>query len=208
MKRLAVLLILALMSSSFAFSAGTIGFGAQLDYANLNVPEPLKSAYGSGFGGGLHVDFRFGIATLRVNGDYISFGADQGSLQNTIYNSAGGDASGADKAAIGVEGGRINILSFGANGKFALPNKGVSPYAIVGLGSATLSMSDLKVSYQGAPVAGNFTADTKTKFMVNAGAGVDFPLGGLALFVEAKYTWIFTEDEASTFFPVTIGVTF
>lgn len=208
MKRSALLLMLALMTTSFAFSAGMIGFGAHVNYATLNVPEPLKSAYGSGFGGGLHLDFRFGIATIRVNGDYITFGADADAYRDAIFNEAGGAAAGVDKSVLTMEGGRINILSFGANGKFSLPHMAVAPYAIVGVGSATLSMGDVTVTYRGAPVPGISAAETATKFMVNAGAGVDFSLGTLALFVEAKYTWIFTEGDKSTYFPVTVGVTF
>jgi hypothetical protein len=196
------------MTTSLALSANLIGFGAQVNYANLNVPDPLKPAYGAGYGGGAHVDFRFGVATLRVNGDYISFGADQGAYRDLIYNSAVAEAPGIDKNAISVDGGRIGILSFGANGKFNLPNMSVSPYAIVGLGTATLSVSDLNVSYQGQPVAVQTGMSSQTKFMVNAGAGVDFSLGTLALFAEFKYTWIFTDNEKSTYFPVTVGITF
>ncbi|RPH35456.1 hypothetical protein EHM92_06130, partial [bacterium] len=147
MKRLSLLLLLVLMTSSLAFSANMIGFGAHANYANLNVPEPLKSAYGSGFGGGLHLDFRFGIATIRVNGDYIAFGADEDSYRDAIFTASGGENAGVIKSDIAVDGGRINILSFSANGKFSLPKMAVSPYAIVGVGSATLSMSDLTVSY-------------------------------------------------------------
>ena len=84
----------------------------------------------------------------------------------------------------------------------------VSPYAIVGVGSATLSMGDVTVTYRGAPVPGITATETTTKFMLNTGAGVDFSLGAAALFVEAKYTWIFTEGEKSTYFPVTVGITF
>ncbi len=208
MKRSALLLILALMASSLAFPAGTVGFGVHANYASLNVPDPLKPAYGSGYGGGAHVDFRFGVATIRINGDYISFGADQGVYKDLIYNSAVAEDPTVDKNAISVDGGRIGILSFGANGKFSLPGKSVSPYAIAGLGTATLSVSDLNVSYQGAPVGVQTGMSSQTKFMVNAGAGVDFSLGTLALFVEAKYTWIFTDNEKSTYFPVTLGVTF
>ncbi len=209
MNRFALVLFLVFATSSLAFSAGPIGFGAQFDYANLNVPDPLKSAYGSGYGGGVHVDFRFGIATLRVNGDYILFGADEGVYQNLIYENAVVEDPTLDKNSISVSGGRISILSFGANGKFALPNMAVSPYAIVGLGTATLSISDLSVSYQGVPVPGGQTSlSNQTKFMVNAGAGVDFPLGAAALFVEIKYTWIMTDTQTSTYLPITVGVTF
>jgi opacity protein-like surface antigen len=208
MKRLAMFMVLAFMASSIALSAGMIGFGAQANYASLNVPDPLKLAYGGGFGGGLHLDFRFGVATLRVNGDYISFSADQNAYRDLLYNGAVAENPGLDKNAIAVDGGRVTILSFGVNGKFSLPNMAVSPYAIIGLGSASLSMSDLNVSYQGTSVGVQTGVPTETKFMVNAGAGVDFPLGTLALFVEVKYTWIFTENEKSTYFPVTVGVTF
>jgi len=210
MKRLALLLSLVLTGLSFGYSAGTVGFGAQFDYANLNVPDPLKSAYGSGYGGGAHLDFRFGVATIRVNGDYISFGADQSALRDLIYNEAvaANPGLGIDKSSISVDGGRINILSFGVNGKFGLPHREISPYAIVGLGAASLSSSDFNISYQGASVANQSGFETQTKFMANAGAGVDFSLGSLALFLEVKYTWIFTDNEKSTYVPVTVGVTF
>ena len=76
MKRLALLLSIILMTASFALSAGKFGFGAHGNAASLNIPDPLKSVYGAGFGGGLHVDYRFGIVSVRLNGDYTSFGAD------------------------------------------------------------------------------------------------------------------------------------
>jgi opacity protein-like surface antigen len=210
MKRLALLLLIAVTTVSIGLSAGLVGFGAQFDYANLNVPDPLKSAYGPGYGGGAHIDFHLGIATIRVNGDYITFGADEGVLRDLIYNEvvATNAGLGIDKSAISVGGGRINILSFGANGKFGIPNRGFCPYAIAGLGVASLSSSDFNVSYQGMSVASQSGFETQTKFMVNAGAGVDFFLGRLALFVEAKYTWIFTDNEKSTYIPLTLGVTF
>ena len=66
----------------------------------------------------------------------------------------------------------------------------------------------LASQYQDAPVPGVSAAETVTKFLSNAGIGVDFSLGALSLFVETKYTWIFTENEASTYLPVTVGITF
>ena len=122
-----------------------------------------------------------------MNGDYITFGADQDVWRDLIYNDAVPLNPNLDKSAIGMDGGRISILSFGVNGKFSLPKMSVSPYAIVGLGSATLSTTDVSVSYQGTPVNTTSTPSV-TKLMVNAGAGVDFPLGKVAIFVEAKYT--------------------
>jgi hypothetical protein len=208
MRRLVLLLSFVLVTSSLALSVGKFGFGAHANAASLNIPDPLKSVYGAGFGGGLHVDYRLGIVSIRFNGDYTSFSADENAWRDVIFNEAGGAGTGVDKASIGVSGARIGILSFALNGKFSLPNAAISPYLIVGLGSGTLSMSDLSVTYQGAPVTGITAAETVTKFLSNAGIGVDFSLGSLSLFVETKYTWIFTENEASTYLPVTVGITF
>jgi hypothetical protein len=208
MRRLVLLLSFVLVTSSLALSVGKFGFGAHGNAASLNVPDPLKSVYGAGFGGGLHVDYRFGIVSIRLNGDYTSFGADVDKLRDVIFTEANGEAQGAVKSDLTADGGRINILSFALNGKFSLPNSKVSPYLIVGLGSGTLSMSDLSIHYQGVPIEGFSAAETVTKFLSNAGIGVDFSLGSLSLFVETKYTWIFTENEASTYLPVTVGITF
>ncbi len=98
MKRLVLLSILGLMATSGAFSAGMFHFGAHANYANLNVPDPLKSVYGAGFGGGLHVDYRFGFVSIRVSGDYSSFGADANALRNLIFDEAGGPS----KTTVGV----------------------------------------------------------------------------------------------------------
>jgi len=209
MKRLALLFSVVVMTSTISLAAGPlVSFGAHGNFASLNVPDPLKSVYGAGFGGGLHLDLRFGFLSVRLNGDYTSFGADENTLRGVIYNQAGGPASGAVESQIGVDGGRIGIISFALNGKFNLPEAKVSPYIVVGLGSGTLNMSDLHVTYQGAPVSGVSAAETVTKLLSNAGVGVDFNLGPVSMFLETKYTWIFTENEASTYLPITLGVTF
>ncbi len=209
MKQLTLLFFVALTTSSSALADGMFGFGVHASYANLNVPEPLKVAYGSGFGGGLHVDFRFGIATLRLNGDYTGFGADHDAYTSLIYDAIVVDDPSIYRSDIKVDGGgTIGILSFGVNGKFSLPHAAVSPYAIVGLGTATLSISEITATIQGAPASIVTGISNQTKFMVNAGAGIDFPLGRVVLFLEAKYTWIFTDNEKITYLPVTFGVTF
>jgi len=46
----------------------------------------------------------------------------------------------------------------------------------------------------------------ETKFSANLGAGVDLKVG-IELYVEARYTWIFTSGETSTYIPVSIGIT-
>jgi opacity protein-like surface antigen len=57
-------------------------------------------------------------------------------------------------------------------------------------------------------------ADSETNFGVNAGAGFDFDLGNLALFLESRYHAIFggtvdpetLDDATASFVPITIGL--
>jgi hypothetical protein len=209
MKRLTFLCFLTVTTSSFALSGGTFGFGVHANYANLNVAEPLKSAYGPGFGGGLHGDLRFGNVTLRVNGDYISFGADHDVYTTLVYNAIVVEYPDILRQDIKVDGGgTIGILSFGANGKYSLPNVKVSPYLIGGIGVAKTSISEISATLQGAPVTILTDFTSKASFMTNVGAGIDFPLGSTAIFLELKYTWIFIEGQTTTYFPISLGVTF
>jgi hypothetical protein len=46
----------------------------------------------------------------------------------------------------------------------------------------------------------------ETKFGMNFGAGVEFKLGSLKMFVEGKYVMIFTEGEKTGIIPVTVGL--
>lgn len=69
---------------------------------------------------------------------------------------------------------------------------GIAPYFIAGLGIYNFG--------------GDF--DGTTDFGINAGAGMDFALSGFNTFVEARYHHVFTEDEATTFIPITFGIRF
>ena len=211
MKRLTLVPLLALASLSPAFSGtGSLSYGIHGNYASINVPEPLKSAYASGFGGGLHFDIDLKLATIRLNGDYVSFGADHGVYAELLYSSAQADNPDMVISAsdIAVDGGRISLLTFGVNAKFNIHNVKVSPYGILGAGTATINIADLSVSYQGAPISIQTDFTNKTKFMANVGAGIDFSLGAIALFVEARQAWIFTGGETSSYIPLTLGLTF
>jgi hypothetical protein len=50
-----------------------------------------------------------------------------------------------------------------------------------------------------------FASGTNT--LLNLGAGVDLSIG-VTLYLEVKYTWVLTDPNTSTLFPVQIGVTF
>jgi opacity protein-like surface antigen len=59
-------------------------------------------------------------------------------------------------------------------------------------------------------------SDSDTNFGVNGGAGLDFGLGNLAAFVEARYHAVFggtvdpetLDDATASFVPITIGIRF
>jgi opacity protein-like surface antigen len=203
MKRFLLSAVLVTLLATTASAAGPLGFGVQATGAVLNVPEPLKSVYGPGFGGGAHLDINLPIImSIRVAGDYTTYAPDNSKLASLLAAEGGGNAS-----DITLEGGRINIFSVSANAKFALPTPVLSPYITAGGGIASVSMSDLTVKYQGAPVGSAVGSKTGTKASLNIGAGVELNLV-LTLYLEAKYTVIFTEGESSSFVPVSLGVTF
>jgi opacity protein-like surface antigen len=83
----------------------------------------------------------------------------------------------------------------------------LSPYLTGGVGVASVSTSDLTIKYQGVPYTAAPGSSSGTKTSLNIGAGVDLNLI-LTIYLEAKYTVIFTEGESSSFVPVSLGVTF
>jgi opacity protein-like surface antigen len=83
----------------------------------------------------------------------------------------------------------------------------VRPYVTGGAGLAWLSVAETR-TFLDTDVAGVFPATTQNgKKTFNIGAGVDLEVG-IKLFVEARYVWILTDGEKSTYAPVAIGVTF
>jgi len=203
MKKFAIVAILLLVAALPAFALGpSIGFGVQADYASLNFVPPLSDVYGAGYGGGAHLDIGFAMLTARISGDYMRFSPDvekfkaaTGVPANVIAN-------------VSVDGGVISIISANANLKWEiLPLPVVSPYLTGGIGLASISMSDVTVKVPGQPDVPVTTPSAETKTTANLGAGVNFNLG-ISLFIEAKYTWIFTDNTSSTYVPVTLGVTF
>ena len=51
-----------------------------------------------------------------------------------------------------------------------------------------------------------FTGDPVTKGGLTGGAGLAFPIGGASLFVESRYTNVFTDGENTRWVPVVIGL--
>lgn len=88
-----------------------------------------------------------------------------------------------------------------------LPLPVVRPYLTGGAGLAWLSVEGTKTSIAGVPGRTFPSSRQSAKTSLSLGAGADLSLG-VTLFVEARYVWIFTEGETSTYVPVTLGVTF
>jgi opacity protein-like surface antigen len=191
-------------------NAPKVGFGLHGNFTQGNLPGPaidgtksLNDAYGPGLGGGAHLDLGLPGLSLRLSGDYLKYSLDQGRFRDA-YASAFPLI--ADQTS--VQGGGLGIRSVSANVKVAvMPLPVVRPYVTGGVGLAWLSTAKARTFSQGA-LAGEFPVTTQNgKKSYNLGAGVDLEIG-IKLFVEARYVWILTEGEKSTYLPVAVGVTF
>jgi opacity protein-like surface antigen len=211
MKRLlAVALFLTVATTAFAQLLPSVGFGVHGNFMNANFPGPqingtsaLKDVYGAGFGGGVHLDIRLAVLSLRVSGDYLSFSPD-----NDKYRKALEGVIGTAAGQFSVDGGGITMWSGNLNAKWQLlPIPVVKPYLTGGIGFARLSVDEAKVMQGGVQTKkyDGFASETQTAW--NVGAGVDLSIG-ITLFLEVKYMWVMTAPETSTLVPVTVGVTF
>jgi hypothetical protein len=204
MKRMGVVMVVLAILSISGSAQVSLGWGAHGNYAQLDVAGTLSSVYGNGWGGGAHLDVNLMMISLRFSGDYVTFSPDQDKYRSELARLLGNAATGYT-----IDGGNVNILSVNANVKWSLlPIPVVSPYLTGGIGLAQLSTGDLTVKYNGSPVGGFEKVEGQSKTALNVGAGVDLKLGGVALFAEAKYTWILTQGNATKYIPISVGITF
>lgn len=98
----------------------------------------------------------------------------------------------------GIDG-KSKIIGGMASLVYAFQGAGsVTPYVLGGVG-----FYNLKVT---VPSASFDTSTSKIGF--GGGAGLRFPMGGAALFVEARYMNIATSGGATTYVPIIAGVSF
>lgn len=190
--------------------APRIKFGIHGNVTLSDLPGPdiagsksISDAYGSGWGGGAHIDLSFLVFSFRLSGDYLTY-----SLDEDKFRSAYEEIFGPAVSQMNIDGGGMHILSVSANGKLNLaPIPIVTPYVTGGVGLAWLTLDETKTSIAG--VAGRTfpSGSQSAKTTFNVGVGADVTLG-VELFVEARYVWIMTDGENSTYVPVTVGVTF
>ena len=191
-------------------AAPKVGFGVHGNFTQGSLPGPkidgttaLADAYGPGLGGGVHLDFGLPGLSLRLSGDYLRYSLEERWFRDP-YVALFGEAA----KVISVRGGGLKIMSASANAKVAvMPLPVVRPYITGGAGLAWFSVAETRTSIADAPgrTFPGTTQNGKPTFNVGAGADLDV---GIKLFVEARYVWILTEGEKSTYVPVAIGVTF
>jgi len=187
-----------------AFGAGPVKFGIHGGVGALNMPEPIKPAYGFGYGGGLHLDLSLVVVSFRVSGDYHVFPVDENQFRTILMQAQ----PNLNTSGFSVSGGSVKVLSVGVNGKFSFPIPIVSPYVTAGVGYSNLEQGDLTVTYQGQPLVGVPTTSSVNKATLNAGVGVDLNLVFADLFVEARYVLILAEGFSPGYVPITVGLTF
>ena len=132
---------------------------------------------------------------FRLEALYARFGSDEVSMsdENGSFSADG---------HIGFFGGTGNVI-------VTVPTaSAVRPYLIGGAGVYHVS-AKIDASVTGGEGGGSFSvSDSETKFGLNGGAGLEFVMGSLRPFVEARFHSVFTSEENANFIPVTFGLKF
>ncbi|MHB1224906.1 MAG: outer membrane beta-barrel protein [Gemmatimonadaceae bacterium] len=107
---------------------------------------------------------------------------------DAAYNSFGANDDGI------LDADDAKIISGTANAVLTTSNMGgVRPYLIGGLGVYNLDAG---------------AGDSETKFGLNGGGGIEFPLSGFTTYVEARYHSVFTENDNTNYIPLVFGIKF
>lgn len=136
---------------------------------------------------------------FRVEALYTRFGTDSYDMDGDY---------GSVKAS-----GNVSMLAGSGNVVLGIPTaSAVRPYLIGGLGLYHIKGSvKLSIDCPECEDFGNGSfnmSDSENKFGLNAGGGVEFRMGTLRSFVEARFHSVFTEEKNANFIPITVGVRF
>jgi opacity protein-like surface antigen len=209
---LAGALLIMITSTALALGPG-FAFGVHANVTSSSFPGPsvslngmnssIGSAYGAGWGGGVHVDANLMVFSFRLSGDYIHYSIDENKFRDFFRPIFGNAVN-----TMSIDGGGLGIITLAVNGKMpVLPLPIITPYLTGGIGLAWVNRDQMTTSVAGFSGVNIPSSSQSGKTLVDVGAGVDIKIG-IALFVEAKYAWIFTDGSNSTYVPITIGVTF
>jgi len=163
-----------------------------------NSPDEFSDAYKTGFHGSVGVGFAVMpqmqlVGKVELHRFAIDFDADP---LMTAEN---------------ISGGTNSLLMFGADARYSLkmPASPIKPFFLGGIGLARISASDFEGSSLLVTGLNDYMPDAQTKFYYNIGAGVDLASGPMFnLFAQVRYVSIATEDESSSFIPITLGFKF
>jgi hypothetical protein len=171
----------------------------------------------TGFNAGAHIAFKpamlpFGV---RVEGQYNRFAVKDLGLDDFGGDSVdlGGDFGEEFPFDLDLDG-NARLLSGTINAVFGVPaaSSAFRPYVIGGVG-----VYNEKVSFS---VLGITASQSQTKFGINGGAGIEFGLGRVAAFAEARYHMVFDKEDGddddfgggstsnTTFIPISLGIKF
>lgn len=184
------------MKRHIVFGIATLCFAATTAHAQSEATRP----------------FSFGVSA----GASLPMG-DFGDAAETGYNVSGLIEARQSAGPLGFRGevgyhrfglkgldGNFRMITGIANGLYRFstqPGAQVAPYVIAGVGiyngKSSASASGVTVS-----------SDAESKFGLNAGAGIDIPLSGIATFIEARFHSVFTEGQKTNMIPVTVGIRF
>jgi opacity protein-like surface antigen len=207
-------LMLALLMLAWVSSASAIGFGggAQAGVAFWATPDfkfengETFSLYGLGFTFGGHADLNVvKFFSARLSLDYWTFASDKNKMQDLIAKAN----PGAVASDIKFEGWNAGNFSINLSGIGKIPTAGaLKPYGIVGVSINIMSTGDPKVTYQGQDYSNIVPKiEGATKFGLNFGAGTEFRLAALSLYLQIEYYLIFTSDQSTGVLPIRLGVT-
>jgi hypothetical protein len=212
MRSMTVILVAGILSISLA-NAQDVRFsvGPQAGIAISAFEDTWKDFYGIGFGGGAHVDADIArFFSARLNIEYYTFASDKDKLKAVVAPQFNLQAS--DIASL--SGGNISafIVAMEVLGK--IPTRSIlTPYALVGLGIHSISLSDLsgsdKTGRSATATADDVNFDGGTKFGLDFGIGFECRLNhSVDLTMEFKYVLVFTQNNSNAAMPITVGANF
>lgn len=207
MKRLLPVFIVIMLGGSIGKAEVGFGVGPHAGVSFSSFQKQISDFYGTGFLFGAHGDVSFlPYLSARLSLDYTIFSADKDKvIASYVMNNPGTQAS-----EFSFEGAGVSIFSVYADGKGKIPTESaVTPYGLLGLGLNFISTSEGKVTYQNTPQPqANIPSSSETKFGLNFGAGAEFALSSVVLYLEFKYAMVFTSPENSSHIPIVFGATF
>lgn len=135
---------------------------------------------------------------------------------NLSYNRFGLDRSGLFKEIgvledpnITVSGGELSVFEFAGVAKYyILPGSRMTNFYILGGPGVAVSRSaEITVKTPEETMTSN--SESETDFMLTGGVGLRQKLGSnLGLFVEGRYSYLFTTGDNISYLPLRIGITF